>query len=105
MWLVWVAEPKPTDPRPADEYYPKGQLHIAADGSFSLANMTMGDTSSWSVGRTWRIFIAVPTDPAGLAWLRAALANDGNLKWDGHRLALPPDVRQIGTSISVTRTS
>jgi hypothetical protein len=104
LWLVWAAEPKPTDPKQVDEYYAKDEIHPSATGAFSFPGLTMGDTSSYSVGRTWRVFVAVAEDAAAQSWLLQALANDGHPAWDGNRLELPSGVHPLGDPISVRRT-
>jgi hypothetical protein len=105
LWLVWAALPKPSDPKQVDQYYSKGEIHPAADGSFSFVNLTMGDTSAYAVHRTWRIFAAVATTAAAQQWLLDNLANNSNLAWDSNRLSLPAGVQQLGESIYVTRSS
>ncbi len=105
LWLVWAGQPKPSDPKQVEQYYAKGEIHLGTGGSFSFYSLTMGDTSQWSVGRTWRVFVAVATTPAAQKWLQDSLANNGNPKWDGNRLALQPGARQLGTPIFVTRSS
>src|SRR6266702_2635768 len=63
LWLVWAGQPKPSDPKQVEQYYAKGEIHLGTGGSFSFYGLTMGDTSQWSVGRTWRVFVAVATTP------------------------------------------